>query len=286
MDENMKLPDGLTELFKSVSENYEVCFKQSRIMLAGFKALGEQDIEYMDSNMDVLWDFMEAGDKTEMLYRDYLTYISEFNPQKASVRMKDLEEHLGYWTPVAIAAAFVARDLHKGQKDKGGNDYFTSHLLPVGCSGYDWKEQVVGFLHDAAEDTPHSVDEIVDATRKKLDALADCKSKDWMEEFDIMPYPNGSIFFPKEEEWDEIKNALRALNHCNSTNRTTYIEQVKKNRLATKVKLNDLRNNMDISRIPQPSSKDFERLERYKKEYAELMECLNELTNKQKEDNE
>ena len=107
-----------------------------------------------------------------------------------------------------------------------------------------------------------------------------------MEEFDIMPYPNGSIFFPKEEEWDEIKNALRALNHCNSTNRTTYIEQVKKNRLATKVKLNDLRNNMDISRIPQPSSKDFERLERYKKEYAELMECLNELTNKQKEGNE
>lgn len=31
--------------------------------------------------------------------------------------------------------------------------------------------------------------------------------------------------------------------------------------------LNDLRNNMDIARIPKPSEKDYARLERYKKEY-------------------
>lgn len=200
--------------------------------------------------------------------------------------MKDLEEHLGYLSHVAIAAAFVSRNFHKGQKDKGGNDYFTSHLLPVGCSGHDWKEQVVGFLHDAAEDTPHSVDDVVDATRKKLYALANCKSENWMEKFNIMPFPNRSIFFPKEEEWDEIKTSLNVLNHHNAANRTAYIEQVKRNRLAINVKLNDLRSNMDIRRIPQPSSKDFERLERYKAEYAELMKCLDESINKQKEDNE
>lgn len=285
MDKNKEVPDRLTEMLKSVAEKNEACFRQCRIMLAGFKALGVQNIEYMDSYMDELWDVMDAGDETEILYRDYLTYISEFNPDEGSRRMEFLEEHLGYWTPVAIAAAFVARDLHKGQKDKGGNDYFTSHLLSVGCNGYDWKEQVVGFLHDAAEDTSHSVDEVVDATRKKLETLGDCKSESWMDEFDIMPYPNGSVLFPKEEEWDEIKDALHALNRHNATNRTEYIEQVKRNRLAINVKLNDLRSNMDISRIPYPSSKDLERLERYREEYAELMECHMELINKQKEDN-
>ncbi len=281
----MEATDSLTDLIKSVAEKNEACFRQSKIMLAGFKVLGEQDIEYMDSYMDGLWDFMDAGDETETLYRDYLTYISEFNPDEGSRRMEYLEEHLGYWTPVAIAAAFVAKDLHKGQKDKGGNDYFTSHLLSVGRSGFDWKEQVVGFLHDAAEDTPHSVDEVVDATRKKLDTLAVSKSDDWMDAFDIMPYPNGTVFFPKEDEWDEIKAALHALNHHNAPNRTAYIEQVKRNRLAINVKLNDLRSNMDISRIPQPSSKDLERLERYKAEYVELMECLHDLINKTKENN-
>ena len=35
--------------------------------------------------------------------------------------------------------------------------------------------------------------------------------------------------------------------------------------------MNDLESNMDISRIPNPTEKDFERLERYKKEYNFLL---------------
>lgn len=188
------------------------------------------------------------------------------------------KEHLGCWTPVVIAAAFVARELHKGQRDKGGNDYFTSHLLAVGSQGYTWKEKTVGFLHDAAEDTPHSVDEVVDAVRTKLNAMAGSPSDEWMDEFDIMPYPNGTIFFPSEEDWNEVKAALHALNHHNADNRTAYIQGIKQNKLALRVKLNDLRSNMDLSRIPQPTAKDLQRLERYKAEYAELMECFCEST--------
>lgn len=55
--------------------------------------------------------------------------------------------------------------------------------------------------------------------------------------------------------------------------------------LPLRVKLNDLRNNLDISRIPQPTSKDLERIERYKAEYGELLNTFYELINKEQEEN-
>lgn len=285
MKNEFKNFDQLAEAFKSVAEAQNACLKQCKTMLAGFKALGERDIKYMDGYMDGLWNFIEAGGETEKLYRDYLAYISEFNPKEAQRRFKSLEDDLGYWTPVVIAAASVAKELHQGQKDKGGNDYFTSHLLPVGNSGFDWKEKVVGFLHDAAEDTDYSVENVVNAVRKKLDTLADSKSDDWWVEFDIMPYPNGSIFFPSDDDWAEIASALHILNHHNAPNRTAYIQKNKQNMLPLRVKLNDLRNNLDISRIPQPTSKDLDRIERYKAEYGELLNAFYELINKEQEEN-
>lgn len=51
------------------------------------------------------------------------------------------------------------------------------------------------------------------------------------------------------------------------------------------MKLNDLRNNLDISRIPQPTSKDLDRIERYKAEYGELLNAFYELVNKEQEEN-
>ena len=53
-----------------------------------------------------------------------------------------------------------------------------------------------------------------------------------------------------------------------------YIKRFGENQLALKVKLNDMRNNMDISRIPSPTPKDYERLERYKSEYKVLLDML------------
>ena len=143
-----ELYDGL----KQIAEAQEATMRQCRIMVAGFKATGEQDIRYMDGFMDGLLDFMDQGSDTEQLYRDYLAYISSFNPEEGNSRFLDLEDSLGYWTPAVIAAGMVAREVHKGQTDKGGNDYFVSHLLPVAQSGYTWKEKIVGFLHDAIEE--------------------------------------------------------------------------------------------------------------------------------------
>ncbi len=59
-----------------------------------------------------------------------------------------------------------------------------------------------------------------------------------------------------------------------SMNRESYIQRFKGNELAIKVKLSDLRHNMDLSRIPSPTEKDYARLERYKSEYMTLIEML------------
>ncbi len=52
--------------------------------------------------------------------------------------------------------------------------------------------------------------------------------------------------------------------------RETYIHRIKENALATAVKMHDLTHNMDLSRIPNPAKKDYERIERYKQEYTYL----------------
>ncbi|MDE5713496.1 MAG: hypothetical protein K2I16_07740 [Muribaculaceae bacterium] len=73
------------------------------------------------------------------------------------------------------------------------------------------------------------------------------------------------------EEQDEIKTALTLLNHNPAASREEYISRISRNSLALKVKLHDLRNNMAISRIPDPTEKDYARLERYQKEHKTLI---------------
>lgn len=50
-----------------------------------------------------------------------------------------------------------------------------------------------------------------------------------------------------------------------------YIKRVKKNELARKIKLADLKENMNLKRIPNPTEKDYKRVIRYKKAYDLLL---------------
>ena len=52
--------------------------------------------------------------------------------------------------------------------------------------------------------------------------------------------------------------------------REEYIEQVFSNEIARNVKIQDLINNMDLSRIVDVTQKDLDRIERYKKELEYL----------------
>ena len=278
----MEFPKDMHDMFQKIAEHHNAQFRLCKTLVAGFKATNEQDLSYMDNYMDTLFDFMDPGGDTEAVYRDYLAHVATFNPQKAKKYEESLDEHLGYKIHVVYAAAYVARDLHQGQKDKGGNDYFSSHLLPVGKSGYNWKEQVVGLLHDAAEDTTNDISTILHLVKQKLETwMNNPDDRSWIDDFeeDFFQYPAEQCPMPTEAEWDEIDTALQVLNQHTAPNREEYLSRICTNMLALKVMLNDLRSNMDVRRIAEPTEKDMERLERYKKEYERLMNAFQEHIN-------
>lgn len=79
-----------------------------------------------------------------------------------------------------------------------------------------------------------------------------------------------------KQEWDEIEEALDLMNSHTASDRKTYTKRFCGHRLAIKVKLNDLRHNMDITRIPHATEKDLESVEKYQKEYNLLLKMLEE----------
>ncbi len=276
--EDSILSKELIEAFRPIVEMNNAQFRQVKTMLAGFIALQERDLNYMDEFMDTLFDFMDPLSDTEMLMRQYYDYIATFDPKESQERINSLENDMGYMTKIVYAAGLLAKDLHKGQTDKGGNDYFESHLLKVASEGFDWKEKVVGFLHDAAEDCNVTVDDVMAMLDAKISEVVENPKENWWEEEwwedwmeDINPYPCETTHSITDEERAQLKNALNLLNHHTASTREEYIGRIANNFLASKVKMHDLKSNMNISRIPNPTEKDLARIERYKKEYQKLL---------------
>lgn len=173
---------------------------------------------------------------------------------------------------IVLAAAHLAQELHKGQTDKANKDYFSAHLLIVGAMGKTWKEQVVGLLHDAAEDTPYNINEIIELLKNRIDIVLTLVRLPWIWELEQKLHltTGASCDRPSKDDWFELAEALTALNHHLYPSREIYINHIKTNPLATKVKLNDLANNMDMSRVDHPTEEDLERTLRYKQEYEFL----------------
>ena len=130
----------------------------------------------------------------------------------------------------------IATEAHKGQFDKAGNEYI-GHPLRVMEMGRTDEEKIVGVLHDLVEDN--------DWTFEMLEAEG---------------------FAP------EIIAALKCVTKLSENeNYDAFIERVRKNPLATAVKINDLTDNMDIRRLPYLSDKDIKRLKKYLKAYKKLI---------------
>lgn len=241
---------------------------------------GCQDIKFLDSLADPLLDTMLGlSGRGERTYLRFLKYLETFSPKEANQRREMYEDSMGYKIHTAYVAARLAKELHKGQVDKAGKDYFEEHLATVGGSGYDWKQKTVGFLHDVAEDTSYSVKDVIRFLQKGLRAWkARPEEQDWIDDFSeiIKQYPHEHLHMPSKDEWNEIEEALHLMNAKTAKTREEYINRFKDHFLAIKIKLNDLRHNMDISRLPNPTEKDYIRLERYQKEYEALMEMLRE----------
>ena len=118
---------------------------------------------------------------------------------------------------------------HYGQKDKGNNPYIL-HPLRLMMKMETEDEMVVAVLHDLLEDTHYIDDDL------------------------------------REDGFPEnIIEAILAMTHVDGESYMDYIKRIKQNTLATKVKIADLKDNSDLSRIPNPSKRDEERVQKYRK---------------------
>ena len=130
----------------------------------------------------------------------------------------------------------IATEAHKGQVDKSGKEYI-GHPLRVMEMGKSEQEKIIGVLHDVVEDTNWTFETLAEEGFSK-----------------------------------EIIDALRCVTKLSDNeNYDDFIERVKKNPLATTVKINDLTDNMDIRRLPYLSDKDVKRLKKYLKAYKKLI---------------
>ncbi|MGC6588445.1 HD domain-containing protein [Paenibacillus sp. Dod16] len=132
---------------------------------------------------------------------------------------------------IAISIALKA---HKGQVDKGGNPYIL-HPLAVMNRVETIEEKIVAVLHDVVEDTEVTIDQLRETGFS-----------------------------------EEILEAINLLTRAKEDSYEEFIDKTLKNRIARNVKIADIKENMNLSRIQDPSEQDYIRLEKYKRALERL----------------
>lgn len=135
-------------------------------------------------------------------------------------------------------AIAIAHQAHRDQLDKGGHPYI-GHPLRVMAQMTTIEAKIVAVLHDAIEDSDLS---LVDLTAQG---------------------------FPPS-----LCRALDALTKREGEAYTAYLDRVMANPLALQVKIADMTDNCDRTRIPHPTAKDEARLQRYHHTLPRLQAAL------------
>ena len=130
----------------------------------------------------------------------------------------------------------IALEAHKGALDKGGNPYIL-HPLRVMLQMDSEEEMIVAILHDVVED-----------------------SEKWS--FDKLH---------KEGFSKKIINSLRSVTKENENeDYEKFIDRSVKDKIGRKVKIADISDNLDISRLKEVTDKDILRINKYKKALEKL----------------
>lgn len=137
--------------------------------------------------------------------------------------------------PTLENAIALAATAHAGQIDKAGQPYIL-HPLRVMLSVQTLHERMAAVLHDVVEDTAVTLDDLARAG-----------------------YP------------EPVLNAVEALTKRPGESRLDAATRAKRNPIARIVKLADNAENMDLSRIDNPTEKDFSRLREYEQVRQFLM---------------
>ena len=128
----------------------------------------------------------------------------------------------------------IAARAHAGQVDKAGAPY-VFHPLRMMMAVSSPEARMAAVLHDEVEDTPVT-----------------------LEDLRAEGFPGVVI------------EAVEALTKRAGEHYETCIRRVAMNPIAREVKLADLRDNSDLSRIAVPTEKDRERIEKYRRAIAHL----------------
>ena len=134
------------------------------------------------------------------------------------------------------AACALARAAHEGQRDKGGAPYIRHPLFVMSQMDTE-AERIAAVLHDILEDTETTAADLLRAG---------------------MPA--------------EAVEAVELLTHDPAEDYFSYVRRAARNPIARKVKMADLRHNLDAARIPYPSEKDAARMKKYAAALQVLME--------------
>lgn len=138
--------------------------------------------------------------------------------------------------PTLIRAIEIAQKAHLGETDKQGKPYILHPMRVMErCSGEN--EKICAVLHDVVEDS------------------------DWT--FDMLAAEGFS---------DEIIEAIICLTKKKNEEYSDFIERISCNKIAVAVKLNDLRDNMDITRLDTITEMDIARLRKYLMSYYKLLQ--------------
>ncbi|WP_312843093.1 HD domain-containing protein [Diaphorobacter nitroreducens] len=137
--------------------------------------------------------------------------------------------------PTIERAIEIAATAHAGQRDKAGQPYIL-HPLRVMLRVDGEHEQMAAVLHDVVEDTSITIDDLA------------------QEGFPI-----------------EVLRAIAALTKLPGETRLEAAARAAADPVARKVKLADNAENMDLSRIPNPTDKDYARCREYEEVRALLL---------------
>ena len=140
-----------------------------------------------------------------------------------------------FYSELVNKAIDIAYEAHCLQRDKAGRPYFV-HVMHVAEQMTDEYSTCAALLHDILEDT-HTDPAYLE--RK----------------------------FPRE-----VVEAVKILTHRRGESYEDYINAVKQNPIARKVKLADLAHNLDSSRFSVPDYRQEKRAEKYRKALQILSE--------------
>ncbi|GGN98002.1 bifunctional (p)ppGpp synthetase/guanosine-3',5'-bis(diphosphate) 3'-pyrophosphohydrolase [Saccharibacillus kuerlensis] len=132
-------------------------------------------------------------------------------------------------------AITLAARYHEGQTDKGGQP-FIFHPFRLMLRALTEEEQIVAALHDTIEDTELTLDDL-----------------------------------RREGFSEEIVAAVDHLSRREDEEYEHFIRRIKGHRLASRVKILDLQDNMDLTRIKEASEEDHKRVEKYSKALDTLL---------------